>query len=197
MQAKTGFKNREINFFHIYPFGEGEQHKYLNASENVYLLPQFKQSGAGEPNIGEFYIGIENLQPNESVNLLFQVMEGTTDPLVVKPSEHIKWSVLGNNNWIEFESSAYSDNTLELVQSGIISFKIPAVATTTNTILPAGYIWLRAAITKAAEAICKIISVNAQAAVATFFNNNNADDFLNTALPAGTVSKLKTPDAAD
>ncbi len=193
---KVVFNNREINFFHIYPFGNGEQHKCLNTSENVYLLPQFKQTGAGEPNIGEFYIGIENLQPNESVNLLFQMMEGTSNPLVVKPSEHIKWSVLGNNNWIEIESSSLTDNTLELIQSGIISFKIPARATTTNTILPAGYIWLKAAITKAAEAICKIISVNAQAAVATFINNNNADDFLNTVLAAGTVSKLKTPDAA-
>ncbi len=194
--SETDFKNREINFFHIYPFGEGEQHKYLNASENKYLVPQFSQPGAGLPNIGEFYIGIENLQPNESINLLFQVMEGTTDPLAVKPPEHIKWSVLGNNNWVEFESSAYSDNTSQLVQSGIISFKIPSVATITNTILPAGYIWLRAAITKSAEAVCKIISVNANAAVATFLNNNNAVGFLDAALPAGTVSKLKTPDAA-
>jgi hypothetical protein len=123
-------------------------------------------------------------------------MEGTTDPLIVKPSEHIKWSVLGNNEWVEFKSSEYSDNTLQLIQSGIISFKIPAEATSKSTILPAGYIWLRAAITKAAEAVCKIISVDAQAAVATFLNNNNAPDFLNTTLPAGTVSKLHTPDAA-
>jgi hypothetical protein len=192
----AGFNSREINFFHIYPFGDGELHKYLNTSENIYLLPQFKHAGETDSHIGEFYIGIKNLQPNESVNLLFQVMEGTTDPLVVKPSEHINWAVLSNNNWIEFESSEYSDNTLQLIQSGIISFKIPAEATSKSTILPAGYIWLRAAITKAAEAICKIISVDAQAAVATFLNNGNAPDFLNTTLPAGTVSKLHTPDAA-
>jgi len=194
--SEAGFNNREMNFFHIYPFGYGEQHKYLKPSENVFLVPQFKQSGATEQNVGEFYIGIEKLQPNESVNLLFQIMEGTTDPLIVKPSEHIKWSALGNNEWVEFESSAYTDNTLELLQSGIISFKIPAEATTKNTILPTGYIWLRAAITKAAEATCKIITVDAQAAVATFLDNNNADDFLNKALPAGIVSKLKIPDAA-
>jgi hypothetical protein len=192
----AGFNSREINFFHIYPFGDGELHKYLNTSENIYLLPQFKHAGETDSHIGEFYIGIKNLQPNESVNLLFQVMEGTTDPLVVKPSEHINWAVLSNNNWIEFESSEYSDNTLQLIQSGIISFKIPAEATSKSTILPAGYIWLRAAITKAAEAICKIISVDAQAAVATFLNNGNAPDFLNTTLPAGTVSKLHIPDAA-
>ena len=47
-----------------------------------------------------------------------------------------------------------------------------------------------------AEAVCDIITVDAQASVATFVNNENADDFLNTALPAGTVAKLKIPDAS-
>jgi hypothetical protein len=195
----AAFDSREISFFHIYPFGDGEQHSYLNPAENVYLLPQFKHSVEGETNshIGEFYIGIEKLNPNEGVNILFQVMEGTTNPKIEKPKDqHIYWAFLSDNQWIEFDSSDYSDNTLQLVQSGIISFAIPAEATTANTILPDGYIWLRAAITEAAEAVCDLISVDAQASVATFVNNENADDFLNTALPAGTVAKLKIPDAS-
>lgn len=192
------FDSREINFFHLYPFGDGEQHKYLAPAENVYLLPQFKHSIKSEikSHIGEFYIGIENLNPNEGVNILFQVMEGTTNPKIAKPTEHINWAFLSNNQWIEFETSDYSDNTLQLVQSGIISFAIPDKATTANTILPAGYIWLRAAVTEAAEAVCDLISVDAQASVATFVNNENADDFLNTALPAGTIAKLKIPDVS-
>jgi hypothetical protein len=194
----SGFDNREINFFHIYPFGDGEQHKYLNPSENVSLLPQFKHSVESETksHIGEFYIGIEKLNPNEGVNILFQVMEGTTNPTIAKPTEHLSWAFLSNNKWIEFQSSDYSDNTLQLVQSGIISFAIPDEATTANTILPTGYIWLMAAVIEAAEAVCELISVDAQAAVATFVNNENAGDFLNTALPAGTVAKLKIPDAS-
>ncbi|MFA5326305.1 MAG: baseplate J/gp47 family protein [Prolixibacteraceae bacterium] len=196
--TETAFDNREINFFHLYPFGEGEQHKYLNTVENVYLLPQFKHlsDGGVETHIGEFYIGIEKLNPNEAVNILFQIMEGTTDPTVAKPLEHLNWAFLSNNKWIEFESSDYSDNTLQLVQSGIISFSIPDEATATNTILPSGFIWLRVAVTEAVEAVCDIITVDAQASVATFVNNENAGDFLDTALPAGTVSKLKIPDAA-
>jgi hypothetical protein len=195
----AAFDSREISFFHIYPFGDGEQHSYLNPAENVYLLPQFKHSVEGETNshIGEFYIGIEKLNPNEGVNILFQVMEGTTNPKIEKPKDqHIYWAFLSDNKWIEFDSSDYSDNTLQLVQSGIISFAIPAEATTANTILPGGYIWLRAAVTEAAEAVCDLISVDAQASVATFVNNENADDFLNTALPAETVAKLKIPDAS-
>lgn len=196
--TETAFNNREINFFHIYPFGDGEQHHYLAPSGNVYLLPQFKHAGDGasEQHIGEFYIGIGNLAPQESVNLLFQVMEGTTNPTVTKPEGHIHWSFLSNNQWIDFESSDYSDNTLDLVQSGIVSFAIPAEATTGNTILPTGLIWIRASVTEAAEAVCELISVDAHAAVATFSDNNNAIDFLDLPLAAGTISKLKIPDAA-
>jgi hypothetical protein len=192
------FNSREIKFFHIYPFGEGEQHKYLTPAENIYLLPQFKHAAKGitVQHVGEFYIGIENLNPQESVNILFQVMEGTTNPTIAKPENHIHWSYLGNNNWIDLKTSAYSDNTLELVQSGIISFAVPSDATKGNTMLPKGYIWLRAAVAEAAEAVCELISADAQAAVATFTNNDNADDFLDAALPSGKVTKLKVPVAS-
>lgn len=192
------FNNREIQLFHIYPFGEGEQHKYLQPSHDVFLLPQFKHKADGlvANHIGEFYIGIENLNPGDAVNILFQVMEGTTNPTVAKPEKHVQWSWLANNEWTEFADEEISDNTLQLVQSGIISFPIHKEATATNTILPPGFIWLKASVKEAAEAVCKLISVDAQAAVATFTNNNNTDDFLNNALPASTISKLKNPDAA-
>ncbi len=198
LSAAADFETREINFFHLYPFGDGEQHKYLNATDNVYLLPQFKHTDGGviESHIGEFYIGIESLGPQQSVNILFQVMEGTTNPTVAKPSEHIHWSYLSNNIWVEFEASDYGDNTLDQVQSGIISFAIPVDATTTNTILPTGHIWIKASVSEAAEAVCQLITVDAQAAVATFANNENASDFLDTPLPAGTIAKLKIPDAS-
>ncbi|NTV83813.1 MAG: hypothetical protein HGA23_05870, partial [Bacteroidales bacterium] len=192
------FEGRAIRFFHLYPFGEGEQHSTLQTDGEVFLLPQFNHSAGGSalPHTGEFYTGIENLEPGQAVNVLFQVMEGTSDPTLDKPKQHVLWSYLANNQWIEFASDEYSDNTLDLVQSGIISFAIPKEATTDNTILPAGYIWIRAAVIEAAEAVCKLLAVSAQAAVATFSDNNNAEDFLNNPLAAGTISKLKTPDAS-
>ena len=103
---------------------------------------------------------------------------------------------MGNNQWIDFETGEYSDNTNGLVQSGIISFAVPKGAGTANTILPAGYIWIRAAVISAAEAVCKLLSVVAQASVATFSDNHNAVDFLDNPLAVGTISKLKTPDAS-
>jgi len=203
---ESTFNGREIKFFHLYPFGEAEQHKYINqlhnSTEDIYLLPQFKHQGKDEDgnavtiyHIGEFYIGAENLQPQQAVNILFQMLEGTTDPLIPKPINHIHWSYLSNNQWLDFEEQEISDATLELLQSGIISFTIPEEATANNTLLPSGYIWLRASIGQAAEAVCKLLTVDAQAALTTFQNNDNAEDVLDTTLAAGTISKLKTPDA--
>jgi hypothetical protein len=194
---KNNYDNREVAFFHNYPFGDAEQHTYLTGSE-VYLLPQFTHPGESSTvyHIGEFYIGIAQLYAQQAVNILFQVMEGTADPKLTKPDEHIHWSYLSNNQWVSFDTKTISDATRQLVQSGIISFVIPADATTDNTLLPAGYIWLRAAVETAAEAVSKLLTIDGQAALVTFLPNANADDFLDKALPAGTVSKLKIPDSA-
>lgn len=192
------FEGREIRFFHLYPFGEAEQHAYLNKNETQHLLPQFTWPSATGNNYcgAEFYIGIENLAEHQSVNILFQVLDGSSNPETEKPLKHISWSYLAKNEWCIFEDNAISDTTMQLVQSGIISFTIPAGATTDNSMLPSGYLWIRASVAEAADAVCKLIGVYAQAALVALRPNNNADDLFEKPLPAGTISKLKTPDAA-
>jgi len=61
--------------------------------------------------------------------------------------------------------------------------------------LPSGLIWLRAAVENHAMAVCDIISIDAQACEAAFFCY---DDVVpeQVSIPAGTISKLKEPDAA-
>lgn len=202
--SALNFTQKEILFFHIYPFGEAEQHQYLNQQYNtgsqVFLLPAFRHydeiKAATVSHQGEFYIGIENLEANQSVNILFQVLEGSAHPLISKPADHIHWSYLSHNNWIAFKAQEISDGTLGLLQSGIISFAIPGSASANNTLLPSGFIWIRAAIAEASEAVCAILSAQAQAALVSFQPGNNAADFLENPLPPGTISKLKMPDAA-
>lgn len=195
---EADFKSREIRLFHLYPFGWCEQHKHLQETGDISLLPQFNhdEEGIQKTHAGEFYIGLKHIAPGQAVNMLFQVLEGSTNPMVVKPENHIHWSYLSDNKWVDFDRTEVGDNTLGLVQSGIISFTIPKKATVTNTVLPAGLIWLRASIEGAAEAVCKLLSINAQAAVVTFADNDNDPAFLDQPLPAGTISKLKQPDAA-
>jgi hypothetical protein len=194
-------------FFHIYPFGEAEQHQDLiNQESDVYVFPQFSHTddkpestdiapvqSKKHNHIGEFYIGLEKLSAQESVNILFQVMEGTTDPLVSKPEYHVAWSYLSANEWVNFKDQDLVDRTLQLIKSGIISFSIPSGATTQHTLLPKDHIWLRASISEAAGAVAKLISVQAQAALVTFSDQGNAADVLAKPLAASTISKLKVP----
>jgi hypothetical protein len=191
---------RQVSLFHLYPFGDAEQHASVTGETSHYLLPQFSHKnavlGVDEHHAGEFYIGLQNLLPKQAVHILFQVMDGTADPTVVKPDEHIYWSYLSGNRWINFDPYTIADATLQLLQSGIISFVIPADATTQHTLMPAGFTWIKAAVKEKAEAICKLLSVQAQAAVVTFDDHNNAADFLNTALPEQTITKLKVPQSA-
>lgn len=201
--SKNTFDARSVQFFHLYPFGEAEQHAYIinknnpaQTSFSIKLFPQFNHTNAGDEtvkSIGEFYAGIEKLEAQQSVNILFQVLEGSADPLISKPDDHINWSYLSNNEWKDFSNQDVSDATEQLIQSGIIIFKLPANVTTENTILPSGYVWLRACVKEYATAVCALLNAHAQAAVVTFRPNNNADDFLDNALPAGSVARLKTP----
>lgn len=173
-----------IYFYHLYPFGEAEP-------ETKFLLPQFI-TGTPDSDSGELYIGLDNLQPAMAVNLLFGAQEGTADPLILKPEDHVTWSYLSRNQWLEFDARAISDGTAQLIQTGIISFAIPENATTDNTILPAGFLWLRASVKTATAAVCRLFSIDAQAASVTFADNNNAPDFLNQPLPPGRIAKLQT-----
>ncbi|MEI6333086.1 MAG: baseplate J/gp47 family protein [Methylococcaceae bacterium] len=180
------FKKRPAKFFHVTPFGQCEQHGLLNALKKVFLVPQFDNA--------EFYIGITGLKPPQNLALLFQVADGTADPLLTHPS--IQWSYLGNNEWLEFGQYDVQDNTNGLINSGIITFAMPDTATATNTLLPAGQHWLKAAVTEKSEAVCKLLAVSAQSLKVTFDNQNNDPAFLANTLAAETINKLKQPDAA-
>lgn len=193
--SENQFQESDIKLFGLYPFGIKPQYT-KDTGEDIYLFPQFRTE-VGEPfNVGEFYIGLENLKPNQGVNILFQVLEGSTDPLQLKPDNHIHWSYLSENEWETFEKGAIQDSTLNLTNSGIIAFAIPGDASLENLMFPAGLIWIRASIQSAADTICKFLAVETQAALLNFDNHDNAQDFLDTALPAESISKLKIPQAA-
>jgi hypothetical protein len=191
---EEAFSKREARLFHVGPFGVAEQDFPIAGSSGHSLVPQFR-SAAGTENIGEWYIGIRNLAPRQSVNVLFQFLEGTTIPTLSKPEKHVEWSYWAGNRWIKFEERDIRDSTRQLIQSGIITFVIPHDAATDKGIMPHGFLWLRASVTEKVGAVCNVLSVLAQAMQATFLPKENVPDFLDHALPAGTISKLKEPNA--
>lgn len=186
---KVIFEQRTEKFFHLTPFnGQCERHKLLTKEEKVFLVPQFENA--------EFYIGITGLKPPQNLALLFQVADGTADPQIEKPEQHIQWRYLSNNEWIILEKNQIQDNTDNLLNSGIITFAIPDNASSNNTVLPTGQYWLKASVTEKSEAVCKLINVFAQGLKITFQDQKNDPNFLEKVLPAETISKLKQPDAA-
>ncbi len=182
------FENRTAQFFHSGVFGAHELHPYLLAtSGNIPLLPQF----AGE---GQFYLGLKDLQPPQNLSLLFQLAEGSENPLKDNPKVH--WSYLHKNNWTAFEKTELSDATDNLVKSGVITFSFPKGVNNDNTLLPAGYHWIRAHVETDTDGVSQAIDIRAQAAKAVFADKNNDPDFLATPLEGGTINSLLVKDAS-
>ncbi|NUO09040.1 MAG: baseplate J/gp47 family protein [Candidatus Brocadia sp.] len=193
---KSNFDERQSRFFHITPFGHAEQHPFLNLAKKVFFLPQFnfQRDGVVNTSEAEFYISLTDLKPPQNLALLFQVADGTADPLSENPEIH--WSYLRDNEWEPFARDDVEDKTGGLLNSGIITFVISRDASDTNTLLSAGMHWLRAAVASGSEAVCRLRLVAAQALKATFTDKDNDPSFPAKALESGTISKLEQPDAA-
>lgn len=186
------YTENEAKLFHIHPFGYSEEHSFLKSNleyvddTNSYLIPTYCKGG-------ELFIGLENVQELQQITLLFQVLEGSENPLT--PSftgkQKIEWSVLGNNEWRILEySDILLNETDNLLQSGILKFNLPKEATQTNTRLPKNYTWVKAKMHKKYDVVCKITGIHAQAVLATFENNSNDVSHLKTGIEAQTISKL-------
>ena len=192
------FAARKGQFFHLAPFGTAEQHPALTGGNNVALLPQFSfvRDNTTLKSEAEFYIGVSGLAPPQNLSVLFEVADGTANPLAVKPKPHIDWTYLSKNLWTPFFENAVVDATGEFLDSDIITFAVPADATSDNTLLPSSLYWIRAAVSEASDAVCKLKLVATQAMEAVFQDQGNAPGFSATPLPSGTVTKLAVPDAS-
>jgi hypothetical protein len=176
-------------FFHVTPFGFAEQ-RGVNGS----LLPTFL-AGPGEPAVGELYLGLQGLTPPQNLALLFQVADGTANPLAAKPGHHLRWSYLRGNEWATFPDDAVGDLTDELLVSGIMTLAVPTDATTQHSLMPSGMHWIRITVASATDAVCRLIGVAAQAMRVTSRVPEDTAT-LTVDLPAGTINKLDSPNPA-
>ena len=176
----------EFQLFHEHPFGQSEVVPSNAEDADIFVVPEYCKGG-------ELYIGLENAAPQQIVSLLIQVLEGSENPEVKSfvGKQHVEWDVLCSDNWQSLDSSAIiSNNTGNLLKSGILKFNLPKEANTDNALLPAGLIWLRARIHKNYNAVSKVIGIHAQAVLAKFNNNDNDLKHLSNSLPAETISKM-------
>lgn len=185
------FAGSDVQFYHITPTGSRREHGYLRqglgfpTDRNVTFLPAYHHEG-------ELLIGLADLSPGDSVSMLFQVAEGSADPEL--QSQPIEWYVLSDNHWKRLGmGELVLDTTNGLLVSGLVGIVIPGDATTTNTVLPAGRIWIKAAVRRQVRAVCQLIDVVANVIEVRFADQGNDPRHLDSPLMAGNIAKLKTP----
>lgn len=193
--SQKDFTNADVQFFHLGCFGQMREHGYQRrqldfvADKRVPLFPSYD-------NEGELLVGVAGLQAGGSVSVLFQVAEGSADPDLQR--QPVKWHVLCGNYWKELGSrEVVLDTAHQLLTSGIVTFVIPREATTENTLLPGGRIWLKAAVREQVDAVSQLVSVAAGAVEVELLDAGFHPRHLAAPLPGGSIAhsiaKLKTP----
>lgn len=195
LNSVADFDERKLRFYQMAPFGLAERHPFLASGSGISLLPLFAEAKDDTENEGELYIGLSGLRPPQNLSLLFQVVEGSTNPLKDKPDNHLRWSYLSHNFWLPFKPEEILDSTHELLRSGIISFAVPKTAGADNTWMPSGLHWIRVAVPKDSDLVCDMIGVHAQAGLAVFRDRGNDPAFSAVPLPSGSITKLESASA--
>lgn len=171
-----------LEYYHLLPFG----YEKLNPKSSLSFIPDL-------PDQGEIYIGLENAQPGNGLSLLFQMAEGTANPR--KEPTEISWSYLSENQWKSINSHDVGDETLGLLQSGIINLTIPEFDNTKTVVLPGDLFWLRISVSES-DRICHFAGIHEQALKAVLSDfENNGSGFLEIT-PKETISKLYQPDSS-
>jgi hypothetical protein len=171
-----------IHVYQILPFG----YQILNneAGFNTY-------ENDLDINGGNIYLGFDKVAVGDSLNLLFQLSEGSSNPL--KSAPILEWNYLiDENNWKTIEISEIGDETNGLLQSGLINFTIPKYDTSKTTILPSNKFWIKIHVNEI-DAICEFIGIHTQAlkAVLTDFENNG--NYFTEGTEKETITKLYEP----
>ncbi|MEI6756335.1 MAG: hypothetical protein WCK85_00660 [Chlorobium sp.] len=139
---------------------------------------------------GMLFIGLEKLQPLDTLSLLFQFAEGSADDEDNDPPE-IHWSYLSNNEWRPLKAeNLISDGTNGFQTTGIIKLEVPEDSSDHNTIITDGLRWFCASVTENSNRIPMLVNIVAQAVEASFQDNGNDQSHFDKALAAGSISKL-------
>ncbi|HTE10178.1 MAG TPA: hypothetical protein VK645_04395, partial [Chitinophagaceae bacterium] len=146
-------------------------------------------------NEGELCIGLENAAPDMVITILFQVAEGSSNPL--RDMEILNWYYLAaNNNWKAFRKEKIIDNTNNFTQSGVVILTLGNDAVNNNTLLEQGLHWIKVTADPYTDAVCKMVLIQAQAAKVQLLQEDDRQVAFRQLLPANSISKLLISDSA-
>jgi len=177
----------DILLTHLYPFENTSKSEDLRI--NPTLLPTFTDEGT-------LFIGLKDLRPGASLNLLLQLAEATADS--ERNRAVINWNYLTGNRWLPLRTGfeLIEDQSDGITVSGIVQFSIPEdISDKGNTIMPEDLFWIKASTLENTAAISEVIGIHAQAACTTALLLP-ANDLLrlDKALEAGSIAKLAEAD---
>jgi len=195
INLKSGSGKNNDLLYHFTPFGYANVHAdYVSdlanrdAGEPISLIPDIVHAG-------ELFIGIKDTEPGAVVNILFQVADGSSNPLL--DMETVNWYFLaGNSNWIKFAKKDVIDGTVNFTRPGIVTISLPQEISSNNTAFGLGLFWIKAVVDQHTDAVCKMIQVQANAALVQLKQDETAGPEFRQTLPASSISKLVTTDAA-
>jgi len=167
----------QLKLLQIHPYG---------SIEDSSLFPKYDQGGF-------LHLGLTNAKPGNQINLLFEIQEGTENPLKESfaENEKIKWSVLTDEGWNPLSAQEIiRDETDNFLKTGIVTIAIPESGTLESSLLPSGQIWLQAHTPRDFDAVCRFLNIHTQVAKAQLATTST--DHLKNGLPAETISKLNT-----
>ena len=177
----------DIDLIHLYPYNETYKHEEIQLQPT--LLPTFCDEGT-------LFLGLKNLVPGNSLNILFQLAEATSDSESLK--QDVEWHYLDSNVWKSLRTGfeVLDDASENLTTSGIIKFAMPENMTNDNTVMPKGLHWIKASVPQNSHAVSETTGIHPQAISVTFTNDVANDQLrLTEPLAAGSISKLNIADA--
>ncbi len=192
--TQDSFNNSTAFCYHTEPFGLRIMHPFLT-DDAITFLPVFNlDNDPQSSDSGELWIGLQDAFPDETLSLLFQVSDGSSNPL--KDMIDLRWFYLSNNNWLPFDKVTITDETNNLTRSGIVTLTLPHDITAGNTRADADLIWIKWVADKDTDAVNKLIAVRTNAAKAAFAQDLSKGIEYKSTLPASTISKPATAIAA-
>jgi hypothetical protein len=166
------FSASEIDqFYHVEPFGQ-KTIELNNSLNPAHIVSQYREEGT-------LYIGLDKVNPPQSVSLLIQMIEGSGDASQSQIISNVSWSYLSGNDWNSIDRLRIShDSTRNLLNTGVIRFDLSDDIDTNHTIMPDGLFWLKAVIPEKSAGIDRIQNVHAQGIEAIELDANLNDQVI-------------------
>ncbi|MBS0483973.1 MAG: baseplate J/gp47 family protein [Proteobacteria bacterium] len=167
---------------HLHPLGWEDV--TMQADRAYHLLPQYEYSG-------NLLIGLKGLAGGGVVTLYFHLRENSL-PVEHAAVREMQWFYLAHNRWLPLSTKEIiADSTQRFMKAGIVTLGIPADISQENTVLPAGFCWLRVSSEHDLEKYCSLYSIHAQALKASRYLPQDAVSGGAIRVPAGAVSRLR------